>query len=1420
MRIYSAITIAFLSVLIMASPACGGERQLVNTPTVVVEAVVFDVPTSETTAPVKIDVKPSHTIEPPKPEAITHYISTPTPPKAPPDVEPTKSDSVPSLISSATRIPVPTVLNPAPDVIGTRNKTVLDLPTFTPTPIVSSNTADNASGSSVKTARELLPRSEYSGAGWNPLSSAEDYRRVTPPDERAIALAYDPVGEKVKVSGGPGAVPSGSVVMVANLELGEIELAVADLAGEFEIDISARPGTHILIKQDPTGNQISLNRELDTEGPNSPGIILTIPPLGTKDGHSFAGGARVSGKEIPWVLEGTISKIDFQEGDKANISGQLSILTNVPMPDDIRFSFAGQMLGDENGVQMGPGGIFASNILTQTGLPIVPGISNPDFFYNDCNDHPLKWRQEKDKSVSDFSCNLVIETPGGTPEGTYILWVTLHFPEEFSFDVDGGDEDRKLFKFGSSNTENMVAIAAATVGSPKPVKLATTLLADLLQEGTRGGIWPQVNESQFAISPLTITNHDPIIPRLDPHGDTLTHRLDPFVPLMGMTDRSPPAIPFLEFDFSQSEIRIDIERPDGKTDVLGPTPFGAYGVKTPLLPHSSPIAGGGGHIGEIPQLLGTGDELAYQFPFDGEYRLNLSGHLSDKNGLIFEITGSYDLTVANSLDIETLLLPGTPFEVGDALPVGLHVFPGVPAVVYFTVTHVGADNVITLRQYEGAANESGYWDGEGEYFAFENAGEYKVDVEARYTGANGALWVGRMVYGSGIATPNGPVIAHGLRGPDNIGSIPPPWGFGSDFEAGGHHQFPFFTGDILWGIEGPEPNRDEMGPGDSVNTGMSFQAVDADHSLVARAIKQVPPGQVTGDITALLQAGQIPHATFMELNPDGSSKSASEGFRPEQLNLRSYAYSSAQRPGVRVREVIQGSHIGKGYWRFNDAYHMQSGNGSSEGDLPGEFKFLYGATVIRDTKLKEGIFAIYGSGWVLAENDDPMGSRFMPPFQGNAGGPNGGPLFNLHGRDIDMFFVPLGIRPGAILEVGDVFRMAGPIMPTLPSKVEYSVIAPDGDVRTFTGRANAAGYFYDTSADFELDQPGLWTVELTIIHDGMTSAGHVQEPYPSGGPLTPDGRTFHFVVIDGKTEQLPIATNLAYLKPERWDRDIQNAYFASLLPSKWAGDTARAIVTMPGIVLVDKVLPVSNGVIEWQLVGSDLNEIAGNFNGKNGLADTITVTFFAEDLSNIQTAGTIVTHGARVPNASPAPSIPLRSDRPTGFAACIEGETELFTSDFELGAQEWGFSDESSWSVVQSEDSKVLQGMGHAHASAGDNWDEVIWRMRVKLISGGLHINFHTGGEGNRYSVSFWEQTTGLTVGNESTSVEVGSYHSPQEWHVVEIGIQNDQLFIGSDGILEIEQYQPNPLPPGGIDFEVLPDSVAMFDNIVICKPE
>ncbi|MDP7453350.1 MAG: hypothetical protein QGE95_13900, partial [Arenicellales bacterium] len=1028
------------------------------------------------------------------------------------------------IVNTATPSPTATAASVPP----TDTPETTQAPTSISTPTPASKASVTGPGEPV------VPTTAISGAGWNPLSAAENYRRNSPPDAKAIDLEYDEIIGKVRVIGNPGAVLEESNVMVANLELGGVTLVVADSSGAFEAGVPARPGTHVLVKQDTTDRQINLSNGVDDqlidEGPKSPGVILSIPAPETKDGYGFAGGGRVPNNATAWVVEGNLSRIAFQDGDRETIDGKLSILTGSQEFSDqilgnIQYSFTGQMIGDGNGLPMGPGGTFASNILTPTGLPILTGGNNGDFFNNDCDGSQLNWRQEEDESVADFSCDVNIDTYGGTPEGTYILWLTVHFPE----DIPNVNEDGKLLNLGTSGggAQNMVALATVTVGSPKPVRLATTLFADLLQEGTRGGVWPRGSESQFGIGPLTITNHNPVIPRLDPYGDPLSHRLDPYAPLLGMVDRITPPVPFIEFDFSNSELQINVERPDGKVDALDPAPLGAYGVRTPILPGNNPIAGGGGHIVEIPQLLGSGDEFVYEFPLDGDYVLKLSGHVNDGNGYMFEITGTYDLTVANSLDIETMLLPGTPFEAGDSLPVGLHVYPQVPADVTFTVTHVGSDNAVTSQQYKGVANESGYWDGEGEYFTFENAGEYKIDVEARYTSENGALWVGRLVYGSAIATPDGPIIAHGRRGPDDKPIvISPPWGFGSDFEPGGHHQFPFFTGDILWGIEGPDPNREEMGPGDSVNTQLSFQALDIKHPLVARIIKQVPLDEVGGDISSVVQAGQIPLNTFAESNPDGSNKDLSLSFRPEQLSLRAYSYTSAQRPGVRVRELIQGEDVGIAYWRFNDAYHMQSGNSPYAGDLPGDFKFFYGATVIRDIELKEGIFAIYGSGWVLARDDDPMGSRFMPPFQGNAGGPNGGPLFNVHGRDVDMFFLPLGVRPGSLLEVGDIFRMAGPIMPTLPSKVEYDVTAPDGAKRTFKGRANAVGYYYVASDDFELDQPGLWTVDLTVTHDGMTSAGPVQEPYPTGGPLTPDGRTFTFIVTDNDTQSLSLATNL------------------------------------------------------------------------------------------------------------------------------------------------------------------------------------------------------------------------------------------------------------------------------------------------------
>jgi hypothetical protein len=168
---------------------------------------------------------------------------------------------------------------------------------------------------------------------------------------------------------------------------------------------------------------------------------------------------------------------------------------------------------------------------------------------------------------------------------------------------------------------------------------------------------------------------------------------------------------------------------------------------------------------------------------------------------------------------------------------------------------------------------------------------------------------------------------------------------------------------------------------------------------------------------------------------------------------------------------------------------------------------------------------------------------------------------------------------------------------------------------------------------------------------------------------------------------------------------------------------------------------------------------------------------------------------------------------------CLANEAQLFNSNFENGTPGWEFSDPRAWSVIQTDDSNTpaLRGEGHVHAFAGENWGEVVWRMLVKIINGNVHLNFHSK-DGNRYLVSFDENGTHVMRG-EIAFGGSGISHTSGEWHVVEIGLQKGVFYVAVDGYLEIEQTEPDPLPPGGIWLEVLDDSEVLFDEIFVCKP-
>ena len=90
--------------------------------------------------------------------------------------------------------------------------------------------------------------------------------------------------------------------------------------------------------------------------------------------------------------------------------------------------------------------------------------------------------------------------------------------------------------------------------------------------------------------------------------------------------------------------------------------------------------------------LTTGDSrlMAYTFDQYGDYTITLTGILHDIWGNGYTGGGTYHVIAAEPLDLTPGVLPGTPFETGDAINLGVHLSPGVPADVTVTVRILSA----------------------------------------------------------------------------------------------------------------------------------------------------------------------------------------------------------------------------------------------------------------------------------------------------------------------------------------------------------------------------------------------------------------------------------------------------------------------------------------------------------------------------------------------------------------------------------------------------------------------------------------------------------------------------------------------------------------------------------------------------------
>ena len=1067
-----------------------------------------------------------------------------------------------------------------------------------------------------------------------------------PPKTALISISSPTTDGEVTLSGAAGSVAPHSAVVAITLDTGHFTTAQATADGSFTMTLFAPAGTSVLIKADPFDTNVAQLLSTTGDGGGNillsngerggdlyplaglPGTILRVAdPPGA--GLSIGGAGRIHGESLPaWTFDGSLNTQTLAPGDPLRVRGTFRVespalrgVEGLQINESLRL----QRLSDIDGSGILRSNTFASTFLTPTGLPIEREARYWDSRLHTLQEVPLI---KTASTQVEAEVDLTLTLPPDLPSGYYRPFLDFYAPDVPVEDPPSRSITQRIRAAGRGNPSH-ARLPLIRVGNPAPPHLPWVLLLDTLSNGSRGVLAVE-DADRFGIAQRILTSSETfVIPRLGAlSGQPLTYRLEPFVPTVSLGNGSGgemPVPPLIPFQFPSGSLTLTIHHPDGTETVLGPAPFVQSRLKSLTDDEGNLLDGSGGHISDVYQLTTLDPRFDVVFTQDGPHVITVEGTIDDVWGHTWTGGGTYDVHVGRILALDTAVLPGTHFEVGDGFNPGLMVSPPVTAEVEVRLQHIPHSDVSQLeeRVIRGRTNRFGYFQPAGNSVVFEQPGEYRVDITARGRDGQGQLWMGSRTWGGVVAPVDPLIVAHGRRGIDEQETIGPQW-FTRDqigIPIGSSHvHFPFQSGDVSW-LE----NADAAIPLLTFHD-PSRQLTE----LLRQRADAIDLGFGAGSFAERVVVGETP---LFSSRPDGDESHLDT----TKVDLWAYSYRSVQRPLIRVREEIGEEAIPNPYWRFDDRYANQIGVGA-HGDLPGEIKFQYGAAVLYGSALDQAHYAIYGSLFVLLSDDDPDGTRTFPPFQGNGGGPSGGPLFTLKGEDIDLFIHLTGVRPGSVLETGNTFALVGAIGPTLPAQVTYTVTAPDGSQRRFSGVANEIGYYYEPDDNFIVDQPGRYTVDLQVTYDGSTSAGQVTDPFPQGHVLgTARGRFSVYVV---SPHSAPLTVDVP-----RHDFLTAPADFTVTATASNGLTLTEGHMTalMPGVVLEDGPLTVgSNGLTyDYDPVGlaAGVPILDVERNGQPVAADVVTVSLFGQGTDSegqpSYAARVVTLHGAEFLNLTP-----------------------------------------------------------------------------------------------------------------------------------------------------------------------------------------
>ncbi len=975
-----------------------------------------------------------------------------------------------------------------------------------------------------------------------------------------------------EVSGRPGAVPGGHTVVIHQLSTCETLLTEAARDGSFHCRIFAPWGSYLQVGSRPVSERFAETMEIPPHPGAGPAwVIYRRRPGKSGEDEPLHGALRAGSRKF--FFTGMLAQRTLHPGGRLHIRGSLVLSGSKDrgesgLQGEVRFFF--HRLFDEKGRQLTPVRILASSYLTPTGLPIegVEGTS-----MGEASAEISWWKGRPSSRGLSWPVEVDLYLPPNVPPGIYAL----------AWRVSLREEERGPVRFFQEVQEfRGETLHIFPVENPAPPRLLWTLFSGLSSGGSRA-LLPREAEGNGGLAPAAVFRpREFVAPWRDARsGKPVPYRLEPGLPFVSRANRPFPltvSTPTIPFDLPGGELRVAIQGPRGFQKDLGPVPFlgGQNSLSTchpnranPALGHRRfGLAFGNNYLSEIYELTTSSKEFELCLPAPGRYEVRVDGWIEDCFGNRYRGGGTYSFLAGEPLLLETAEFPGTPHEVGDGFTPSVQVLPPLPAEMEGEFLFLPESNPhrAVRRPVRGRANRFGWFSAE-EGFRFDEPGEYRLDLTASHRDSDGMLWAGAICSASVCAEPDTPIRGRGERGVRCPGSTNrPAWfieGLSPDIVRnpgeGFHAPFPYFSSDVLW-----LRDHESIFP--------TVTCIDRDGrfaGLIERYHRDIHHGMYSGLFNYELLP--IDMRSIGELPVVGAGRWPA-GQVPESRELHGYTYSTSVRPGVQVRSIVQ-ELTPVAYWSIDDSYNLQPGAGP-EGDLPGDFKALFGGIVIRHPESRTTGYGIYGSMAVIVGEGDRLGNRVTPPFRGRPGGPDGGPLLVARGREHDLFVTLRGVRPGTVLEVGDRIELAGLAWPLISVEVALDIEEPHGKQKSLRLHSNGIGAFQDPSASLPARVPGRHVARVSATARGRTSAGPLQEPYPTGDlPGTEDGR-FSFFVVPKKSPPLEVSVK------EISFREGARLELEGTLPADF--ETCEAWVTLrfPGYVLEDRrleVLTLKNG---------------------------------------------------------------------------------------------------------------------------------------------------------------------------------------------------------------------------------------------------